>query len=281
MQETDRSLTEVGPPAQRPSAVAADGETIALSIIIPAHNEEGNIERTCRVIVEAMSREDIRDYEILVVDDHSTDGTKDTLEKLGSECASISHVSNDLPPGFGFAVRKGLSLFSGDAACVVMADLSDSPDDIVTYYRKLQEGWECVFGSRFLPTSQIHDYPWLKLVLNRLANWFIKMIFHLDYNDTTNAFKCYRREVIDGVQPILSNHFNLTVELPLKAIARGYRYTIVPISWTNRTEGVSKLKIKEMGSRYLFIVLYVFLEKLLSKGDYHRNRPPRATSRQP
>ena len=111
-----------------------------------------------------------------------------------------------------------------------------------------------------------------KLVINRIANWFIQLIFRMPYNDTTNAFKIYRREVIEGIQPILSQHFNLTVELPLKAIVRGYSYSVIPMRWYNRTTGVSKLKLKEMGSRYLFIVLYIWLEKHLSRGDYHRSR---------
>jgi dolichol-phosphate mannosyltransferase len=118
--------------------------------------------------------------------------------------------------------------------------------------------------------GRTYDYPAVKYVLNRLANAFIKVLFRIDHDDITNAFKAYRREVIEGVHPILAKHFNLTVELPLKAIVRGYRYCRVPISWRNRTTGVSKLKIKEMGSRYLFIVLYVWLEKKLSKGDYYR-----------
>ena len=151
-----------------------------------------------------------------------------------------------------------------------MGDLSDSPDDILAYYREMQAGAECVFGSRFIKGARVIDYPRHKLWLNRLANRFIKMLFHLDHNDITNAFKCYRRDVIDGIQPLLSAHFNLTVEMPLKAIVRGFTYKILPISWTNRQAGESKLKIKEMGSRYLFIVLYVWLERKLSRGDYQR-----------
>jgi len=158
-----------------------------------------------------------------------------------------------------------------------MADLSDAPGDVVQYYRKIKEGWECVFGSRFMKGGEVVDYPWFKLALNRLANRFIKVLFHLDHDDITNAFKCYRRNVIAGVQPLLAKHFNLTVELPLKAIVRGYRYCRVPISWHNRTTGVSKLKVKEMGSRYLFIVLYAWLEKVLSKGDYYRKDNERYT----
>jgi dolichol-phosphate mannosyltransferase len=96
------------------------------------------------------------------------------------------------------------------------------------------------------------------------------MLFRHGYNDTTNAFKAYRRDVIETVQPLLSNHFNLTVELPLKAIVRGHTFRVVPISWTGRSAGRSKLGIREMGSRYLFIVLYVWLEHHLSRGDYLR-----------
>jgi dolichol-phosphate mannosyltransferase len=114
----------------------------------------------------------------------------------------------------------------------------------------------------------VHQYPWFKLVLNRLANWSIRVLFRHGYNDTTNAFKAYRREVIETVQPLLSNQFNLTVELPLKAVVRGHSYAIVPVSWKNRTSGGTKLSVQEMGSRYLFIVLHVFLEHHLSRGDY-------------
>jgi dolichol-phosphate mannosyltransferase len=157
---------------------------------------------------------------------------------------------------------------------VMMADASDSPEDLIKYYRKLQEGYDCAFGSRFVRGSRVIDYPIHKLTINRLANWFVKVLFRVRFNDITNAFKCYRREAIDGMQPLISPHFNLTVEMPLKAIVRGYSYAVVPISWTNRKTGISKLKIKEMGSRYLFIVLYLWMERHLSRGDYVRPPEP-------
>ncbi|MFH0908168.1 MAG: glycosyltransferase family 2 protein [bacterium] len=243
---------------------------IRFSIIIPAHNEEDNIGKTSSTIVDTFKAAAITDYEILIVDDNSTDGTEAVLHELEARYPEISHIKNPPPHGFGFAVRRGLNAFRGDAVCIVMADLSDAPEDIIAYYREIQRGAECVFGSRFIRGSRVHHYPVIKLVINRLANWFIKTLFRIDHNDITNAFKCYRREVIAGIQPILAHHFNLTVELPLKALVRGYRCTCIPISWTNRVTGISKLKIKEMGSRYLFIVLYVYLEKMLSKGDYIR-----------
>ena len=168
-------------------------------------------------------------------------------------------------------MRAGLEAFQGDAVALVMADGSDDPDDLVRYHRMLQdEGWDCAFGSRFMAESVVHDYPRFKLLINRLSNFVVRVLFRHGYNDTTNAFKAYRREVIETVQPLLSNHFNITVELPLKAIVRGHTYGVVPVSWRNRAAGVSKLSLQEMGSRYLFIVLYVFLERHLSRGDYRR-----------
>ncbi|MBM3247939.1 MAG: glycosyltransferase family 2 protein [Candidatus Omnitrophica bacterium] len=243
---------------------------IFFSIIIPSHNEGGCIATTCKAIISRFALENITDYEILVVNDNSNDHTERILKELCVKYPVMRYVNNTAPRGFGFAVRKGLEEFYGDTIVVVMADLSDSPDDILAYYRELKKGAECVFGSRFIKGAHIHGYPVHKYVLNRMANFFIKLLFTLDHNDITNAFKAYRREVIDGMQPLLSYHFNLTVEMPLKAIVRGYNYVTIPISWTNRSVGVSKLKIKEMGSRYLFIVLYVWLEKSLSRGDYMR-----------
>ena len=247
-----------------------DGERgVKLSVVIPAHDEAGSIVDTVEAIAARLDRASI-DFEILVVDDASNDGTGALVRELGAADPRIRCLRSPNPPGFGFAVRAGLDAFAGDAVVVAMADGSDDPEDIVAYHRELEAGAECAFGSRFVAGSRVEDYPRVKLVLNRFVNLGIRVLFRHGYNDTTNAFKAYRREVIETVQPLFSNHFNLTVELPLKAIARGHEFTVVPISWRNRTAGDSKLKLQEMGSRYLFIVLYVFLERHLSRGDYRR-----------
>lgn len=240
-----------------------------LSLVIPAYNEEGCIVSTIYSICNLLDQKEI-DYEILVVNDNSKDRTEDLLKEVTQQNYRVSYINNYYPNGFGFAVRCGLENFRGDAVAIVMADSSDAPENILDYYYKLQQGYDCVFGSRFIKGGKVIDYPRHKLIINRLANLFVKILFGLNYNDTTNAFKMYRREVIDGVNPLVSHHFNLTVEIPLKAIIRGYTYAIVPITWNNRKTGISKLKIKEMGSRYLFIVLSVLLEKLFSRGDYIR-----------
>jgi dolichol-phosphate mannosyltransferase len=240
-----------------------------LSVVIPAHNEEAVVGETVEGIVDALGKEGV-EHEVIVVDDSSTDGTAAVVERIAAEHPEVRCLPSPYRNGFGFAVRAGLEAFSGDAVAIVMADGSDSPEDLIAYHRVLEEGYECAFGSRFANGSRVIDYPRTKLVMNRLVNWWIRALFRHGYNDTTNAFKAYRREVVENLQPFLSHHFNLTVELPLKAVVRGYRYRIVPISWTNRKAGVSKLSLNEMGSRYLFIVLYVFLEHHLSRGDYRR-----------
>lgn len=240
-----------------------------LTVVMPARNEVGCIEETVTSVAATLRSHGIA-HELIVVDDGSTDGTFDTLRRLQQEMPALTVVSNRGRHGFGMAVRAGLVHMTGDAAAIMMADGSDSPADLVRYYETLAQGYECVFGSRFMKGSTIVDYPAHKRVINRLANWFVKMLFGLSYNDTTNAFKCYRRDVIEGMAPLISPHFNLTVEMPLKAMIRGYSYAVIPISWTNRKAGTSKLKLTEMGSRYLFVVLYLWLEKHLTRGDYHR-----------
>ena len=244
-----------------------------LSVVVPAHDEVESIGLTIESILVELRREGI-EFEVLVVDDASTDGTAELLRRIAEREAEVRCVRSHLPPGFGHAVRAGLELYSGDAVAIMMADLSDSPRDLVRYYRVLEQGYDCAFGTRFGAGGRTEDYPRPKLVLNRLVNNAIRVMFRSGYNDTTNAFKAYRRHVIDQIQPLLSNHFNLTVEMPLKAIVRGYTYAIVPISWTNRRHGASKLRLQEMGSRYLFIVLYVWLEHHLSRGDYRRSDIP-------
>jgi dolichol-phosphate mannosyltransferase len=238
-------------------------------VVIPAHNEAGSIAETLRTTVTALDGAGI-DHEILVIDDASVDGTPAVIEEIAADHPQVRCLRSHHPRGFGFTVRSGLERFEGDAVAVMMADGSDDPRDLVRYHELLEQGYDCVFGSRFAEGSKIYDYPRLKLIVNRLANWFIRALFRHHFNDTTNAFKAYRREVIATVQPLLSNHFNLTVELPLKAIVRGHSFAVIPITWRNRTSGESKLAMKEMGSRYLFIVLYVWLEDNLSRGDYRR-----------
>ena len=238
-----------------------------LSVIIPARNEALNLKECISEICKELNHHSIN-FEILIIDDGSTDSTKDLINKIKQSFASVKYIRNNGENGFGRAVRLGLDNYTGDAVGIMMADLSDSPRDLVTYWKCIQGGNDCVFGSRFIRGGKVYNYPLLKLLVNRLVNKMIQVAFKIKCNDVTNAFKMYRREVIEGCRPLISPHFNLTVEIPLKAIVRGYSWKVVPISWRNRTKGVAKLKLKEMGSRYFFIVAYLWFEKYFSQGDY-------------
>lgn len=241
-----------------------------LSIVLPARNEEGCIASTVEHLHLELRLHEVP-HEIVVVDDGSSDDTWKILQQVRERVPALNPVQNNGLHGFGRAIIYGLDNMNGDAAVIMMADESDDCRDVVRYWKKLNEGYECVFGSRFMRGGGVIDYPKIKYVLNRLANWFVSQLFRIPLNDTTNAFKAYRKTVIDGCRPLIAPHFNLTVEIPLKAVVRGYSWTTLPITWRNRRSGEAKLKINEMGSRYLFICLYIWLEKYFSRGDYRKN----------
>lgn len=253
--------------------VSADSPPLLLSVIIPARNEEGCIASTVRHLNLELILHNVP-HEIIVVDDGSSDRTWSILQEAMREVKELAPVQNHGMRGFGRAVIYGLDNMKGDAVVIMMADESDDARDVVKYWQLLNQGYDCVFGSRFIKGGGVIDYPWFKLKINRLANLFIRAVFRHRLNDTTNAFKAYRKTVIDGCRPLMAPHFNLTVEIPLKAIVRGYSWTTMPITWRNRRTGEAKLKIKEMGSRYFFIVAYVWLEKYFSRGDYRKGKLP-------
>lgn len=244
--------------------------TPELSVVIPAHNEADCLESTLKQLATALDRECI-DYEVVVVNDNSSDATPEILSQISIQNPRVKRIDNTPPNGFGWAVRCGLDQAQGKWVAIMMADASDEPKDLVRFFREGEQSEkDAVFGNRFIPGGKTVDYPIFKLILNRITNWLICLLFAIRYSDTTNAFKLYRKSTLEGLKPYLSHHFNFTVELPLKAIVRGYSYSVLPNLWYNRKEGESKLKIKEMGSRYWFIILYCLIEKWLSVGDYRK-----------
>jgi len=237
-----------------------------LSVVIPVHNEEKLIRKVTEDLIQELELNQI-DYEIILVNDNSTDSSPKILEALSCEYKNIKVVSSKFPKGFGRAIRQGLEHITGEVVVIFMGDGSDEPKDVVRYYEKIKEGYDCVFGSRFIRGAKVKDYPLIKLIFNRLGNKFIQFLFLIPYNDVSNAFKAYRKEVIEAVQPLVSQYFNITVEIPLKAIIRGFSYTVIPINWQGRESGVSKYHIKELMRKYFFSILYVWLEKILLKEE--------------
>ena len=242
-----------------------------LSIIIPAKDEEGDIENTLIRFHNILKKNNV-EHEILIINDHSVDSTLEILSSLEKKVKELKIINNSGKPGFGLAIRQGLENYSGDIVAIVMADGSDSPKDLINFYFKSVKNYTCVFGTRFSSGGSTKDYPVVKYIMNRFFNNLVRLIFRIKYDDITNAFKVYTREAIEGSKPFLSNHFNLTLELPLKIIIRGYKYKIIPNYWKNIHAGVSKMRIKEMGSRYMFILFYCLIEKLLTKDDYKKSR---------
>ena len=242
-----------------------------LSVVIPARDEEACIGATV-LQVNAVLRTHAIQHEIIVVDDGSSDRTWELLQALQQQVPQLRPIRNPGLHGFGRAVAMGLDHMTGDAAVIMMADESDDCEDVVRYWRKLNEGYDCVFGSRFVKGGSVVGYPLFKLALNRMANTFLKILFGIKLNDTTNAFKAYRREVIEGCRPFIAQQFNLTIELPLRAIVRGYTWTVIPTIWRNRRSGLAKFRIQEMGSKYLSTSLSLWLEKRRLRSHYRMQK---------
>lgn len=244
---------------------------LRLSIVVPAYNEQKNLPRTIRELFSALDEASIT-CELIIVDDNSTDGTAEAVRSLMAERSEIRLLERTPPRGFGRAVREGLAAATGDVAVVVMADSSDDPSDVVAYYRKICEGYDCVFGSRFIRGSRVTDYPRGKLIVNRIVNKIVQWMFRCPFNDLTNAFKAYRTDVVRELGTLQSCHFNITLELALGMLVRRCRIAQIPISWTGRSWGASNLRLREMGRRYLATILRAYADKLLLSDDLLADR---------
>ena len=213
---------------------------MSLTVIIPIKDEEKVIKNTLNSFNNSWIRN--INHEILFINDYCQDSTVNIIKNSQFDS-------------------------SKQFVCIFMADMSDSIEDLKTYYENINndENLDAIFGSRFIKNSNIKNYPKFKLLVNRLANNIIRLIFFSKYNDFTNAFKIYRKNTLLKLYPLVSENFNIFLELPLKIECRQYKYKIVPITWSGRNFGVSKFSLKELGSKYIFTMLYCLLEKILLK----------------
>ena len=234
---------------------------MSLSIIVPVYNEIDQLKFTVKKLLTLRNK--IKDLEIIFIDDLSRDNSFEFIKKISNK-NSIIKVFKNRKKGLGSAISEGIIRSKSDYVCIFMSDLSDDLNDLIKYYKTIRkDNGDAILGTRFSKNSKIKNYPLFKLLLNRLANNIIKVIFFSDYNDFTNAFKIYKRKTLLKLFPVVSESFNIFLELPLKIINRNYSYKIIPINWNGRRYGVSKFKIKEMGSMYIFTLMYCFLEKIL------------------
>jgi len=244
---------------------------VKLSVVVPAHNEQENIGLCLTELIELLDIEQIP-FEILVVNDNSKDETEREVLSWSKRRSEVRLIRRFPPGGFGRAIRTGIEFVTGDCMVIYMADRSDHPEDVVLYYRKLQEGFDCVYGSRFVRGAAVHRYPKLKLIANRIVNTCVQWMFWTKFNDLTNAFKAYRTDVVRRCGPYRACHFNITLELSLGAIISGYKIAQIPIQWEGRTWGSSNLKMQEMGRRYLCTLLMLFFQRILLADDVQSER---------
>ena len=231
-----------------------------LTIIVPVRNESDYIASLYNYFLNSLKN---IDYEVLIINDFSDDNTFEQCLSLEKKDNRIKALNNK-KKGLGGAINLGIKKASGNFVTIMMADQSDDINDLVKYYESINEkSYDAILGSRFLKESRVVNYPFQKLVLNRIFNFFVSIIFWNKYNDYTNAFKIYKKEVLIKIMPLISESFNIFLEIPLKIISRNYTYKVIPINWTGREKGVSKFKIKELGSKYLFTLIYCFIEKYL------------------
>ena len=233
---------------------------MSLTVLIPIKNESLIIEQTITELENSWIKE--IDHEIIFLDDFSSDNTAQKIKDLDKKI-NINVIKN-AKPGLGSAIYMGVINSKKDYFTIFMADLSDSIEDMQVYYNTIKnKKLDSVFGSRFIQNSKVDGYPIRKLILNRLANNIIRLFFLSNYNDFTNAFKIYRLNALKALFPFVSESFNIFLELPLKIISRNYNYEIIPISWNGRKKGNSKFNINELGSNYIFTLIYCFSEKIL------------------
>jgi dolichol-phosphate mannosyltransferase len=237
-----------------------------LSVCIPAHDEQDSIGPTLDELEAVLSRAEIP-HEFVVANDNSKDGTEAVVRERMQRGLPIRLINRRPPGGFGRAVRSCLDHFQGEVVAVVMADRSDDPEDVVRCYDKIREGYDAVFGSRFLPGAVVKDYPRIKLLANRLGNKLIQCLFWTEHNDLTNAFKVYRADAIRSLLPLYSSHFNLTIEISLGLLVRRFKIARLPINWFGRTSGVAKFHVLKLGRRYFATLMKVYAEKLFVHDD--------------
>ena len=234
---------------------------MSLSIIIPVYNESKNIAKTVNNLKKI--KKSIKKFNLIFIDDFSEDDTFDVVQKLSKKFSFIKIFKNK-KKGLGSAIEEGIKRSNFNYIAIFMADSSDSTNDLKRYYKIISTNkYDAILGSRFIKESKIKDYPLFKYLLNRIFNNFVKLIFLSDYNDFTNAFKIYNKKVLKDLLPIVSENFNVFLEIPLKIISRKYSYKIIPVSWQNRKHGKSNFKVKELSSMYIFTLIYCVIEKIL------------------
>ncbi|MBP7216397.1 MAG: glycosyltransferase family 2 protein [Candidatus Omnitrophica bacterium] len=228
-----------------------------ISIVVPAHNEEENIADVIQQIETAIDL----DHELVVVNDHSSDATPTIVTGLMQRYPRLRLVHNTEPGGFANAIKAGLKNMRGDLVVPVMGDLCDDLATIKEMYAKILEGYDVVCGSRYFGGGERRGGSKFKGMLSSCAGWSLHMLLGIATHDIANAFKMYRKEVIQSIT-IESKGFEISMELPVKAYCLGFKITEVPTIWKERTKGKSSFKVLQLLPSYFKLYVWVLWKKV-------------------
>lgn len=231
-----------------------------LSIVMPAHNEEGNI-GDCIVRVE-----DVIDisHELIVVNDHSSDRTVEIIKEMAKRYPGVRLVNNTAAAGFVNALKSGFSQAKADLVVPVMGDLCDDLPTIKEMLKKIEEGYDVVCGSRYMSGGARIGGSRLKAFLSRTAGTSLYRLLGIPTHDIANAFKMYRKEVLEKIT-IEAKGFEISMELPLKAYYMGYKIAEVPTVWRERTRGASSFKVFKLLPNYIKFYLWALFNKFKAR----------------
>lgn len=228
-----------------------------INIVIPAHNEQDVISATIKSIEEQLKL----DYEIIVVNDHSSDNTVLILNELMGQYPNLRLINNDWDGGFGNALKKGFSVCNAELIIPVMADLCDEPRTINEMHAKALEGFDVVAGSRYMKGGSKSGGPFLQSLFSRFVGSTLRYIIGIPTFDVSNSFKCYRKAVLDSIRP-KSEGFEISMEITLKAYFANFSITEVPTSWKGRFIGKSKFYLLKVGPAYVKLYLWAILKNI-------------------
>jgi glycosyltransferase involved in cell wall biosynthesis len=242
---------------------------LLLSILIPVYNERTVVERSLAQVLAAPLPENM-ERELIIVDDCSTDGTSEILERLAARECSIRLMKKPVNEGKGAAVRTAIQLARGDFSIVQDADLEYDPSEYPRLLRPLLDGnADAVFGSRYLVGEQTRALPFWHSMINKYLTLLSNMFCNLNLTDMETCYKVFRTDLLKSI-PIRSDRFGFEPEITMKCAKRKLRIYEVPISYHGRTyEEGKKIGWKD-GIKALGVILHFWLIDDLYAEPYGR-----------
>lgn len=231
-----------------------------ISLVIPAYNEEANLDSLLESLVNFLKKESLN-CEIIVVDDASSDDTGKIADKWAREYRNISALHREKEEnGMGAALKEGTKRARGELVLWIMGDRSDDLNTIPQIIEKMREGYDMVFASRYMRGGSRGNLSRLKAFLSSrftvIARWF----FNIPVHDITNAFRVFRKSLFDSIY-LESDDFAISPELAIKAHLLGFRLGEVPTTYALRWAGETKFRMGKMVIRYLSLLKYRFIPK--------------------